>query len=297
MKAREQAQGKWRAVLTELGIPGNVLDKRPHPCPSNGEGVDRFRFADRAGTGNFFCHCSDGDKGGLALLMCCKGLSYAEAAKEVERVAGNANQEPEQDKRDPREALNRVHARAKPAGKAVADYLQGRGLSVPPSIKQARLRYWDRNNSLGDFDCMVARVSGPDGKPQSYHITYLKDGQKAPVPSPRKIMTPIETVSGGAVRLYPAAEDMGVAEGIETAIAAHMMHGVPVWAALTAGGVESFVPPKVCKRLTIFGDTDPSYTGQAAAYALAKRMVRSGIECVVSLPPAGDWNDALRGAA
>jgi putative DNA primase/helicase len=261
------------------------------------KGDDRFRFADRNGSGNYFCGCSNGEKGGIALLMCCQGLSYASAAKAVESVAGLAEKDQEPERRDPRAALNRVHGRVKPAGKAVTDYLRNRGLSTPPTIKQARLRYWDRSNSLGDFDCMVARVSGADGKPQSYHITYLKDGQKAPVPSPRKIMTPIETVSGGAVWLYPPAEDMGIAEGIETAIAAHMMHGVPVWAALTAGGIESFVPPKVCKRLTIFGDTDQSYTGQAAAYALAKRMVRSGIECVVSLPPAGDWNDALRGAA
>ena len=91
---------------------------------------------------------------------------------------------------------------------------------------------------------------------------------------------------------------MGIAEGIETAIAAHMLTGIPVWAAANANGVEKFIPPEGCKRLTVFGDTDESFTGQAAAFALAKRAARAGFVCDVSLPPeAGDWNDYLRRAA
>ena len=299
MKAKDLAQGKWRTVLSQLGVPAASLDGKHHPCPTTGEGEDRFRFADRNGSGNFFCACSDGNKGGLALLMCCRNLSYVDAAKEVERVVGGIQPDPPPAQKDPRIALNRIRKAVKPAGDAVAAYLKGRGLETPPGLRQARLTYWHGGESLGEFDCMVGLIVSPDGKPQSYHITYLSEGAKANVPSPRKVMTPVDTVTGGAIRLYPPGPHMGIAEGIETAIAAHMLTGIPVWAAANANGVEKFVPPSGCTRITVFGDTDESFTGQAAAFTLARRVSRAGFACEVSLPPeAGDWNDhLLRSAA
>ena len=292
MKAKDLAQGKWPSVLVQLGIGAEYLDGKHHPCP-NGQGNDRFRFADRNGSGNYFCQCSQGDKGGMALVMCCKGIEYAEAAREVERVVGQARETIEKPKRDPRIQLNKIRDLIRPAGKPVAQYLSARGLTLAPGLRSARLMYWHEQASLGTFDAMVGLIMSPSNKAQSYHITYLQDGEKAPVPVQRKVMTPVDTITGGAIRLYPAAARMGVAEGIETAIAAHMLTGLPVWAAVTAGGVDSFQPPKMCEHLTVFGDSDASYTGQAAAYSLAKRMVRSGLQCEVSLPPSGDWNDYL----
>lgn len=294
MKARDLAQGKWRGILPQLGVPAAVLDGKHHPCPATGQGDDRFRFADRNGSGNYFCCDSEGRNGGLSLLMHVHGWSYAEAAREVERVVGYVKEDAPRQKRDPRNALNRVRRLVKPAGLEVARYLKRRGLELAPGIKQARLTYWEDGRQAGVFDCMIGLILSPQNRPQSYHITYLQDGEKAPVRAQRKMMTPVDTVKGGAVRLYPAAARMGVAEGIETAIAAHMMSGLPVWAAINAGNLEYFQPPKVCEHLTIFGDTDTSYTGQAAAYVLARRMVKAGIACDVSLPPEGDWNDELQ---
>lgn len=293
MKAKDLAHGKWRSVLSVLGVNAKSLDGQHHACPATGQGEDRFRFADRNGSGNFFCDCSKGDKGGMALLMCCRNLAYAEACKEVERVVGNTSADELRERRDPRIALNRVKSRVKRPGPAVMRYLEGRGLELAPALREARLRYWQGKEDLGVFDCMVACIHSATGKPESYHLTYLQDGKKADLKIPRKVMTPVETITGGAIRLYPAAEKMGIAEGIETAIAAHMLSGLPVWAAVSAGGVESFRPPVECEHLTIFGDADTSFTGQAAAYALAKRMARSGIACEVRMPSVGDWNDEL----
>lgn len=293
MKARDAAQGKWKAILPMLGVEASVLDGKHHPCPATGQGDDRFRFADRNGSGNFFCSCSEGKSGGMSLLMCCKGIGYAEAAKLVEGVAGSAIGEAPKPKADPRTALNRVRARLRPVGPEVRRYLAGRGLDVPEALREARLTYWERNKEAGVFPCMVARIVGADGKGQSYHLTYLTDGKKAAVSSPRKVMTPVDTITGAAIRLYPPAEVMGVAEGIETAIAARMLFDMPVWSAVTAHGIETFAPPPVCKRLVVYSDNDPSFTGQAAAYALAKRLARCGVECEVRVPEVGDWNDVL----
>lgn len=292
-RAKDMAKGRWRSVLSQLGIPDAVLDGKHHPCPSTGEGQDRFRFADRNGSGNYFCACSGGEKGGMALVMCHKGVDYAEAARLVESVVGQAQETPEKPRRDPREALNRIRQRLKPVGPEVARYLKGRGLTVPPGLKQTRLTYWDKGEKVGVFDCMVGLIQSHDDRPQSYHITYLKNGRKAPVEDPKKVMTPVDTITGAAVRLYPAAPEMGVAEGIETAIAASILFGVPVWAALNANSLAEFTPPSVCEQLTVFGDRDRSYHGQWAAYKLANRMVRAGLECGVVLPDRGDWNDVL----
>jgi putative DNA primase/helicase len=297
MKARELAQGKWRAVLPLLGVSKDVLDGKHHPCPSTGQGEDRFRFADRNGSGNYFCDCSDGTKGGLGLVMCCKGIGYAEAAKEVEAIVGRAEADPPREKRDPRPALKRVQERLKPVGFTVRRYLQDRGLQVAPGLRQARLRYWDGPKSLGDFDCMVGKIVDANGKPQSFHVTYLDGAAKANVPSSKKVMTPVETITGCAIRLYPAAVHIGIAEGIETAIAAHLLSGLPVWSVMNAHGIESFDPPAGVEQVTVFADHDETYTGQAAAFACAKRLARQGVAVDVRVPDRGDWNDVLRGAA
>lgn len=286
------ARGKWRGILAQFGIDEHFLDGKHHPCPANDKGDDRFRFADREGTGNYFCACSEGRKSGIDLLMCCKGWDFAMAAKEVERVCGAIDRDTFKPRKDPLPALRRVARLCRPVGDEVRQYLAARGLTPAPYLKQATLKYFGDGMDKS-YPVMVALITGPDGRPQSYHLTYLGAGKKAPVPTPRKVMPPVETIKGGAIRLYPASDALGIAEGIETAIAASVLHGMPVWACVSAGGIESFVPPQTVNRLTIFADSDPSYTGQAAAYACAKRLGREGIHCDVRVPDAGDWNDVL----
>lgn len=292
MKAKDLAQGKWKSVLAMLGIPEELLDHKHHRCPK-GDGRDRFRFADRNGSGNYFCACSKGDKGGIGLLMCCRDLSYVDACKEVERVVGGAVDTVERQKRDPRIALNRVRGLLQPVGFGVARYLRERGLKPAPGLRQARLVAWEDNRKRGPFDTMVALFQRADGTPESYHLTYLDGVAKAPLTVPRKVMPPVTTITGCAIRLYPMQAHIGIAEGIETAIAAHMLHGLPVWSVYSANGVEAFIPPEGSERVTIFGDNDQSWTGQAAAYACAKRLASKGIACEVKVPEAGDWNDEL----
>jgi hypothetical protein len=54
--------------------------------------------------------------------------------------------------------------------------------------------------------------------------------------------------------------------------------------------------PLEVKRIIIFGDNDASYTGQAAAYALARRLGSEGFVVEVQVPaePEADWNDVHR---
>ncbi|RZZ81421.1 toprim domain-containing protein [Pseudoxanthomonas winnipegensis] len=295
------ARGKWKSILPLLGIPANVLDGKHHRCPANGEGDDRFRFADRNGSGNFFCSCTAGKSGGIGLLMCCRGLTYAEAAKEVERVAGNAPATPPA---DVEEAKAKAQARIKRIAQAsstpspkddVGEYLAGRGLALPPQgLAVAPLDYYENGRSQGNYPTMVASIRGVDGKVQTLHLTYLQGGKKAPVRCPRKIVSGYEP--GSAIRLFPAAEHLGVAEGIETALAANQLFDLPTWALANEGNLRRFRPPPETKRVSIFADRDPSFAGQAAAYSLAQDLTRAGVECDVFVPPLlgkSDWNDVL----
>ena len=178
----------------------------------------------------------------------------------------------------------------------VAQYLESRLLlPAPLLLAHHEAEYWQDGKLQGTYPAMVGLVSDPDGKPLTYHRTFIKDGKKAPVQAPRKIMPAARDTTGAAIRLWPISESMGIAEGIETALACHALFGRPTWSAISAGGLERFIPPAGIRELMIYADRDASYTGQAAAYALAKRLARdTDITVMVSLPDlVGDFADQL----
>jgi putative DNA primase/helicase len=106
---------------------------------------------------------------------------------------------------------------------------------------------------------------------------------------------PGKPIIGAAIRLHPAGDVLGVAEGIETALAAKQLFGVPVWSCISAVGIESFAPPSGVRKLIVFGDNDAKGTGQAAAWGLAKRLITVGIDVDVKIPEriGWDWLDEL----
>lgn len=280
-----QAEGRWYGILTSLGFSEAQLNGKNQPCPWCG-GKDRFRWSDRS-KGMFYCsNCGHGD--GLDMLM-RNGYSMGEALTEVERLVcitpkvKKVNLEDEVKQR-----LNRIWTVAKhiEEGDEAWMYLTGRGL-IPA---QFNLRFHPSLPYTGEqrFPAMVAKVMSAEGKPTAIHRTYLKDGRKAPVESPKKIMGRLG--EGAAIRLFPAAETLGIAEGIETAIAASMRFGIPVWSSISANGMEKWIPPGMTKKVVIFGDCDESFTGQAAAYSLAFKLKKT-VDVEVKIPQKGDWAD------
>jgi putative DNA primase/helicase len=99
---------------------------------------------------------------------------------------------------------------------------------------------------------------------------------------------------GAAVRLAEVADILGIAEGIETALAASVLYRVPVWSGLNAAGLEAWCPPETVRDIIVFGDHDERFSGQKAAYALAYRLSSKWrVEVRIPTQPGTDWNDVL----
>lgn len=299
---REVARNKWQGVLHVMGFTEIQLSGRHVPCPMCG-GKDRFRFDDKEGRGTWFCsHCGAGD--GVELVIRHKGLDFRDAAKEIEQAAGvvqPGKAAPVQNESEKIEKVKRVWSEGRPLteGDEAMRYLAGRGLTINPPPSCLRLHpclpYYEGNKYSGTFPALLARVVGADGAGVTLHRTYLQDGRKAPVDSPKKLMSG-KPVSGASIRLFPIAEGIGIAEGIETALAASVLFCKPVWSCISAGGVESFEPPAGVLSVTVFADNDENFTGQAAAYALARRLSLRGLQVAVKVPPmVGDWCDVVHG--
>jgi putative DNA primase/helicase len=113
--------------------------------------------------------------------------------------------------------------------------------------------------------------------------------------SPRKMM-PGTVPEGACVRLcdgHPGSV-LGIAEGIETALAASRLFEIPVWSAISSSLLAKWQPPDGVEEVVIFADNDPKFGGQAAAYHLAYRLART-LQVSVKMPPREgmDFADVL----
>jgi putative DNA primase/helicase len=180
-------------------------------------------------------------------------------------------------------------------GDPVDLYLRRRGLAgpVPEHLRlHPRLMYWD-GGDRGSYPAMVAPLIRPDGQMLALHRTFLTaDGCKAPVPTVKKLTCASGPLAGACIPLHaPKNGVIGIAEGIETAQAAHLASGLPTVAAYCAGNLAAYVWPAEVKRIVIFADADPA--GAEAAHRLRARAMRAGLSLAVRTPttPGADWCD------
>jgi putative DNA primase/helicase len=308
MRAAEIASSigsSWPAILEQLGIDATYLRDKHGPCPACG-GKDRYRFDNRHGRGGFYCNgCGAGD--GFALLQRVHGWDFRTARERVIEAAGMSRTVQESAKILTKVAPVTI---AKPTARIlrlkreacaladctdVVDYLRSRALwpvAARTSLRaHAGVDYFEDGRKVGRFPAVLAAVRDIDGALVTIHTTYLDAGRKLKTYEPRKLLSPMHGREGCAVRLVPITGDaLGIGEGIETCLAASVLHAIPVWAALNTALLAKFTPPASIKRLVIMADND--IPGRQAATALMDRL-RGKLALEIRTPPtpAKDWNE------
>jgi putative DNA primase/helicase len=296
------ARGRWRSLLPALGVPAQFLTGKHMACPTCG-GKDRFRFDDYQSDGGWICNqCGSGS--GIDLVMRVRKVTFAEAKSLIQReLPGAAIVVPRAMSKN-KNGGDKIWARGIALNEydAVCRYLTRRGIDLSRGLPQ-ELRcldaatYFEEGGLNSTHPAMLARFVGPDSKAFTTHLTYLdKEGNKAKVGTVRK-MAPGPVPKGGAVRLFytNGGDTLGIAEGIETALAAAQLNDMPVWAALNANSLRTWQPPATIRNVIVFGDADPGpfFTGQRAAFDLAATLGAAGLNVEVRIPDTigSDWND------
>ena len=249
-----------------------------------------------------FDHATGESAGPIDMVSHGTGVAEPRLFDEAARLAGMDRPSPPPRPQEPRpdhtHEIARILAGCQPLAGTVAEaYLGSRGLKVPDT---SDLLF---HPDLTDFETrrgwpgMVAVARDGAGEPTGgIHRTYLLDDGTAKAPPGKKMLGPI---AGGAVRLAPMPEDgrIGVAEGIETALSAQAILGVPTMAALSADGLRRWQWPVGTTHVTIFADA--GLAGIQAAASLADRLNLADIPSRIISPLHGDdFNDDLqRGAA
>ena len=180
--------------------------------------------------------------------------------------------------------------------------LSAKGLRFNPA-----LGYKDANGEfVGRYPGLTALVRDNEGKPVAIHRTFLtSDGKKLRLDGsgPSRKQTPAVSNSRGRVVCLADPVDgvLGLAEGLETALAVMQGAGVPVWSCLSAAMMPQFVPPKCVHTLMVFVDVDRSGAGYDAMQNLAKNMEAKGVRVIPMVPmlkresdqKSIDWSNQL----
>lgn len=307
------AHGRWPEFLLHLGLDPRMIKKRLNlPCPFCG-GTDRFQFTDKYGEGNYHCrNCGPG--GGFQLAQQVTGMDFNSVLEKAEQYFGSyprplqaVGNEPSPDRM--KKLVQRIWNEAQPIvpGDVVDRYLRSRGLVIDryPSVLRfhPKLGYYQKDEGgksrkIAEYPAMLASIQGPEGNIVSLHRTYLPEGRKLAASDAKKVLT--AGITGAAVRLFGATDELALTEGIEKSIAVHLRTGKPTWAALSAGNLEKIWIPDTVTKVSIYADNDADgdFAGQAFAFALARRLkreekggVQRQVQVFVPKWPGVDWSD------
>ena len=293
------------AMLTTMGHAPEVIEPG---------GFHRFSTNDRRGDTSGWCKLFDDLRGGV--FGCYRqGISETgsafdrrtmtkeqriELARQVMAATAERDARQRQQWADNAQRINKVWAQCVPLtpDDPVTLYLQRRGFAdvwpLPTALRlHHALPYWQDGKTLGTFPAMVAPIVTPGGRIVALHRTYLTvDGHKAPVLTVKKLTAAAGPLAGACIPLHkPASGVIGIAEGIETALAAWCASGVPTVVAYCASNLSTWQWPAGVQRLVIFADNDKA--GREAADTLRARALSRHLRCSVMTPSddGADWCD------
>lgn len=284
MKTTDAVIGRWPEIFDYFGLPA-VTGKRHYKgeCPVCG-GKGKYRCDDLEGSGSWICTCGRGD--GWKLLDLTQKKPFAELAREIDELIGNQYQPEHGDAAPkPRESVKiRKGVIAKFGslvglrGTGAEQYLNSRGINRLPAD-------WVKFNALektpyGDKQAMWALATDDKAKPCYLHRTFLDGAHKADIPTQKRMLSLqedsyLEHAGSVAIRMFPVASTLGIAEGIETALSCQQIYNCNTWAVLNTSLMKRFRAPSGVKHLVIFADCDDNGAGHAAAWECGHRNIIS----------------------
>ena len=170
-------------------------------------------------------------------------------------------------------------------------YLESRGILAASSA----LRFHPRT-PLGPkgrtrfLPAMIAAASLDEG-PIAIHRTFLSGNAKADFDKPKRALG---ALGEAAARLFaPVAGKLGLAEGVESAMSAYALTGIPVWATLGNERFGLVSVPESVTELHLFVDHDAG--GELAGSRGLAAYARDGRTIHIRKPSSRDtdWNDEL----
>lgn len=302
---KHQANGRWYDILTRLGVNESFLTGKHTPCVVCG-GKDRFRWDNRNGDGGFFCNqCTPQSGNGFNLVMKFLNISFPEALEKVQSIVGISKRIDIPVKLELsgiKSNLNKLWLSSDPlcSSDFVSLYLHKRGLVLTPlNVRYNKACY--ESDSKTKMPAMVARIQNNQGMPVGVHRVFIDNNIKAKIASPEQMMPATESLKGSAIRLFSSQNKLlrpdilGVAEGIETAIACTQLYSIATWACINAPLMHSWLPPASIKKVVVFADNDANYVGQEAAYRLGRILHsrRLIVQVIVPVDTGTDFNDIL----
>lgn len=285
--------------LFARNLGGNISGRNRILCPGPGHGKkDRSLSVTFSDDGSFAVHSFAGDdwrecKDHVRALLGLGGFE-PHAANDNRSTFSTATllADARDEARRTERALGLWRSAVAIDGTLAASYLANRGLAY----SGAALRFhpscpFGQERHPAMLGLMVDMATN---SPRGIHRTaLLPDGTGKAAPG-KKMLGP----SGGAcVKLTDdadVADALGIAEGIETALATGF---APMWACLSAGTMERFPVLAGIEALTIFADSDK--TGIEAANDCGRRWHEAGREVTIAEPiePGADFADLVKEAA
>lgn len=278
----EALGGKWR------GRQGWA------PCPAHAEQTPSLSI--RAGFTAPLVHCFGGcRRDDVLAAIRDQGLQLGVAEEKRKSV-----EPPKAKQRNP-ETLSRLWRTSLTieASDPAGQYLAARGCALPHPESDLRWHpnLWHPNGHRGPGLVALVTDSRDSSRKLSLHRTWIAaDGSgrkafdhipKADRPPARLTLTDFPLGLGYVVRLTPdnhVTMGLGIAEGIESALAIAARGFRPVWACINVAGVASFPVLAGIDALTIAVDHDSSGAGQRAAAECAARWREAGREVEFIIP-------------
>ncbi len=265
------------------------------PVPTHGKGRgDRspsLSICDGAAGILVFCHAGCDARDVLAELR-RRGL-LDDGPERAQRGPGASKPRHEPIEPSP-EALALWRSAAPIHGTIAERYLRARGITILPPPTLRFLREYPHIPGRVHLPALVAALQASDRRIIAVQVTMIdpRGDRKAQVRFARKTFGHMHD---GAVRLGPAGEVLGLAEGVETGLSAMQLFDLPVWCALGAGRMHSVMIPDSVRELHVFADRD-----EAGERAVERTLeAHSHRRVIVRAPtqPHSDFNDAVRAIA